>query len=292
MSGLLDPGFLARLERLDFLARKVRSGEMRGDVSTRRGGAGSMFRDHKSYTQGDDLRFLDWNVYSRLGELLIKQFDAEENLSLLLVVDASGSMDFGDVSKHGVALRVAAALGFIALSNDASVSLHVAPEASGVPRRTFFGRARVPELLGALEAAGVGGEIDLDREARAAIGRRRGRGIALVISDFFDEHGYGRALRFMRHAGYRVGAIHVLDRRDLEPELEGRVRLVDIETRRGIRRLITPRMREDFTAEVRRWCDGVERFCRSEEIAYVRVDTAWPLERIVRGLIFSGGVLR
>lgn len=292
MSELLDPAFLARLERLDFLARKVRSGEMRGDIATRRSGAGSMFRDHKNYTQGDDLRFLDWNVYSRLGELLIKQFDAEENLGLALLVDASGSMDFGAVQKHGVALRVAAALGFIALSNDASVTLHVAPSTSGVARRTYFGRGRVHEFLGVLESARVGGEIDLEREVKEVVGRRRGRGVALVISDFFDEHGYGRALRFLRHAGYRVGAIHVLDRQDLDPDCDGRVRLVDLETGRSIRRLVTDRMRADFAAEVRRWCDGVERFCRSEEIAYVRIDTGWTLERIVRDLIFSGGVLR
>lgn len=292
MSGLLDPEFLSRLERLEFLARKVRSGEFRGDVVTRRSGAGSMFRDHKNYSQGDDLRFVDWNVYSRLGELLVKRFDAEESLSLLLVVDASGSMDFGADRKHDVAIRIAAALGFIALSNDASVSLHVAPEQAGVPRRTTFGRSRVHAFLELLDGARAGGAIDFVREVKGAVGSARGRGLAVVISDFFDEGGHARALRFLRHAGYRVSAIHVLDRLDLDPGHEGRLRLVDLESGRSLRRLVTDRMLADYAAEARRWCEGVERFCRSEEIDYIRVDTAWPLERIVRAMILSGGVLR
>ena len=89
---------MARLEKLEVVARKVMAGEFRGDTRTRRRGAGSLFRGHKSYAQGDDLRFLDWNVYSRLGELLVKEFDAEENLDLVIVLDASGSMDFGRVT--------------------------------------------------------------------------------------------------------------------------------------------------------------------------------------------------
>ena len=292
-SDLLDPAFLGRLEQLDLVARKILSGELRGDVRTRRRGTGSLFRDHKSYTQGDDLRFLDWNVYSRLGELLIKQFDAEENLNLLILLDTSGSMDFGRENKLEFAKRVAATMGFIALNRYATVDLAILPRgAAAGGRHSFFGRNNVVPFFRVLDEVRPGGDLNLLDEFRAAVGqRRRGRGVALFVSDFFTETGYAKGLQFLRHAGYRVGAIHTLDQLDLHPDVNGRVRLVDIESGRSVRRHVSRRMLEAFESEVRSWCDGVERFCRNQDVAYVRIDTSWRLERVVTTLLLKGGIL-
>ncbi|MFT7619439.1 MAG: hypothetical protein ACI97A_003093 [Planctomycetota bacterium] len=288
---LLDSAFLARLEKLDIVARKILSGEFRGDVRTRRRGAGSLFRGHKSYSQGDDLRFLDWNVYSRLGELLVKQFDAEENLNLLLVVDASGSMDFGGNNKMIFAQKVAAALSFIALNRHARVDLAILPQDKKKGSAPFFGRNAIGPLFQRLGSIEAGGDFDLQAELRGMVGKRRGRGVALVLSDFFAESGYSKPLQFLRHQGYRVGALHVLDREELRPKLHGRTKLVDIESSKSMKRDVSKQMIDAYEDEVRNWCQGVETFCAGNDIAYARLDTAWTLERVVTQALLRGGVL-
>ncbi len=287
---LLDPAFLARLEKLEILARKVAAGEMRGDHPTRRRGSGSLFRDHKNYSQGDDLRFLDWNVYSRLGELLVKQFDAEENLDLLLVLDASGSMDYGLANKLDFARRVVASLAFIALNRFAKVDLLVLPRSAG-PGGAYFGRAQLFPLLRRLQDVKAGGEVDLAEDLPPLVARRRARGMALIVSDFFSERGYERAFDFLRHRGFKVGLVHVLDRAEFAPELAGRLKLEDLETGRSLKREVSAALLAAYRQEVDRWCRGVERAAAEREIAYARLDSALPLEHAVSELLVRGGLL-
>ncbi|MCB9833121.1 MAG: DUF58 domain-containing protein [Planctomycetes bacterium] len=289
--GLLDPAFLARLEKLEILARKVVAGEMRGDHQSRRRGSGSLFRDHKNYSQGDDLRFLDWNVYSRLGELLVKQFEAEENLDLLLVLDASGSMDYGQANKFEFARRLVAALAFIALNRFAKVDLVILPRAAGTGG-SFFGRGQLFPLLQRLQAVRPGAAVALDEDLPPLVGRRHGRGLALLVSDFFAEQGYRRALDYLRHRGLTVGLVHVLDRAEFAPELAGRLRLEDLETGRSLKREISPQLLEAYRQEVERWCRGVERAAVEREMAYARLDSAQGLEQAISLLLGKGGMLR
>lgn len=288
---LLEADFLARLQKLEILARKILAGEFRGDVRTRRGGAGSLFRGHKTYTQGDDLRFLDWNVYSRLGELLVKQFDAEENLNLLLIVDASGSMDFGLHNKMMFAQRVAAVMGFVALSRGARVDLAILPKQNQRGVKAYFGRNSTRLLFKDLSEIRCGDDFDLQSELKAVVGKRRGRGVALVLSDFFTEGGYELPLQFLRHVGYRVAALHVLDREELLPQISGRTKLVDLETGSSVRRQVSKDLLLAYEAEVKKWCQGVEKFCHSHEIAYARLDTSWELDRVITESLLKGGVL-
>jgi uncharacterized protein (DUF58 family) len=290
-AGLLEPAFLLRLEKLELVARNVLSGEMRGDTTTRRRGQGALFREHKPYTQGDDLRFVDWNVFSRLGELVVKQFDAEEALKLSLILDATASMDFGKDNKLVCAQRLAAALGYVALNRLASVELEVIGGRQPL-RSRWFGRPKIRPFLSALEGISAGGGADLFERARAFAGRRGGRGVAIVISDFFAETGYARALQLLKHAGFKLGVVHVLDVADARPALAGSCRLVDMESERSARAVLGHRELELYAAEVGAWCAGVERFCHVHEISYCRVDTHRPLEDVVMRLLVQKGMLR
>src|SRR3954462_6433666 len=114
---LLDPAFLARLEQLELVCRKVFLGRMKGERRSKRKGQSVEFADYRPYVVGDDLRFLDWNLYARLDRLFLRLFMEEEDLHFYLLLDSSLSMDFGTPTKLYYAKQVAAALGFIGLVN-------------------------------------------------------------------------------------------------------------------------------------------------------------------------------
>src|SRR5437763_3203145 len=114
---LLDANFLARLEQLEIVSRKIFVGKTKGERLSRRKGQSVEFADYKNYVIGDDLRFLDWNLYGRLDKLFIRLFLEEEDLHFYILIDNSLSMDFGNPSKLHYAKQIAAALGFIGLCN-------------------------------------------------------------------------------------------------------------------------------------------------------------------------------
>src|SRR5579862_6368063 len=117
ISTLLDPAFLARLEQLELVSRKIFLGLMKGERRSKRKGQSVEFADYRNYVKGDDLRFLDWNLYARLDRLFIRLFMEEEDLHFHVLFDNSLSMDFGKPSKLHYAKQIAAALAFVGLVN-------------------------------------------------------------------------------------------------------------------------------------------------------------------------------
>src|ERR1700676_4759461 len=114
---LLEPSFMARLDQLDIMSRKLLAGKLKGERRSKRRGQSVEFADYREYAVGDDLRFIDWNIYARLDRLFLKLFLEEEDLSLYILIDVSKSCDFGDPNKAMYIKRVAAALGYIGLVN-------------------------------------------------------------------------------------------------------------------------------------------------------------------------------
>ena len=114
---LLDPQFLARLEQLELVSRKIFLGRMKGERRSKKKGQSVEFADYRNYVIGDDLRFLDWNLFARLEKLFIRLFMEEEDLHFYVLIDNSLSMDFGNPTKLHYAKQLAAALAFIGLVN-------------------------------------------------------------------------------------------------------------------------------------------------------------------------------
>ena len=112
---LLPPDLLARLERMELVSRKVFRGRLKGERRSKRKGQSVEFADFRNYVPGDDLRFVDWNLYARLDRLFLKLFLEEEDLHVYFLIDASPSMDFGEPTKFFAAQQIAAALAFVGL---------------------------------------------------------------------------------------------------------------------------------------------------------------------------------
>src|SRR5436190_11150827 len=120
---ILDAAFLKKLERLSLITKRPFAGQMKGEKRSVKRGTSVEFADYREYMLGDDLRYVDWNTAARLDKLFVKLFIEEEDLYLALLIDSSKSMDFGSPKKLHYAARVAAALGYIGLSNYDRVSV-------------------------------------------------------------------------------------------------------------------------------------------------------------------------
>src|SRR2546426_2064994 len=226
---LLPPQLLAQLERLELVSRKIFRGRMKGERKSKRKGQSVEFMDFRNYVVGDDLRFLDWNLYGRLDRLFIRLFLEEEDLHFYILLDNSLSMDFGSPSKLHFAKQVAAALAFIGLVNMDRVVIEAfndrltqsMPAARG--RRSLW---RVMDFLQKLEPAGPS---DLRGALRTFSLKCSGKGIVVLLSDLMDKGGYEDALRYLVARQLDIYLIHILSQEEIEPEVVGALQLVDIE---------------------------------------------------------------
>src|SRR5436190_23747660 len=143
MDQLRSPELMHRLERLELVSRKMFLGRMKGERRSKRKGQSVEFADFRNYVAGDDLRFIDWNLYARLDKLFLKLFLEEEDLHFFALIDTSGSMDFGEPTKLDYARQLAASLGFIGLIRGARGESGTLGSTFKDPGPTLRGRARL-----------------------------------------------------------------------------------------------------------------------------------------------------
>jgi uncharacterized protein (DUF58 family) len=267
------------------LARKPVRGWAAGQRRSRRAGRSLEFCDYRAYAAGDDMRYLDWNILGRTDRMVIKLFVDDEELSLHLLLDASASMDCGEPSKLEWATRMAAALGFIALSGLERVGLGILRERVTEGRKAARGRGHIVPLLEFLAGVEGGGTSHLNESLAQYAARMRGSGMVVLLSDLLDPAGYEAGLRALLERRLELHVIHLLSPQELEPPLEGDLRLIDRET--GEARLLA--VREDtlraYHERLRRFLDGAEAFCRANAIGYYRATTDTPLEQFVLGAL-------
>src|SRR5687767_4404535 len=148
---LFDSDFLKKLEYLSLVSRRVFRGSILAQRRTMQLGGGIEFADHRQYTPGDDFRYLDWNVYARHGDLLLKRFQEEEDLHVYFLLDCSKSMDFGEPSKFDFARQITAALAYIALADLDRITVVAFSDEIVADFPLTRGKARILALLKFLE---------------------------------------------------------------------------------------------------------------------------------------------
>jgi uncharacterized protein (DUF58 family) len=276
-----SPEFLAQLERLSLLSRRAFRGSVKGERRSPRRGHSVEFADYRAYGHGDDLRYVDWNVYGRLDRLHVKLFVDEEDLCLHLLVDASASMRFGAPSKLEYALRTAAALGFVGLVNHERVGVGVLRERASEGWPPSRGRNQVVGLLNFLTAVVPTGPTRLNEALADYAARAREPGLAVVISDLLDPHGFEAGIRTLLERRYDVHLVHLLDPDEVTPELAGDMRLEDAETGEVRDITVDAETIRGYRERLSQFLQRVEGFCRSHEIGYHRVVTDTPVEEFV-----------
>src|SRR3954451_2851646 len=228
-TSLLDPQFLHRLEQLELVSKKIFLGVMKGERRSKRKGQSVEFADYRNYVIGDDLRFLDWNLYARLDKLFLRLFMEEEDLHFYVLIDNSLSMDFGSPTKLHYAKQVAAALGFIGLVNLDRVMMEAFSDRLVQSLPAQRGRRSLWRVLDFLNKIEPSGPSDMAKALRTFSIKSSGKGIVVVLSDFMDKGGYEDALRYLIARQMDIYAIQILSQEEIDPDITGDLKLVDVE---------------------------------------------------------------
>jgi uncharacterized protein (DUF58 family) len=284
---LLDLALLDRLERLQLATRRRLVGEFSGEHRSIRHGSSLDFADYREYHPGDDYRRIDYHLYARLDLLLLKLFEADDDLHVRLMVDTSTSM--ASDGKLDQAVRLAAALGFVALVRRDTVSLHTFPSRNLAQR--FAGRHSTNALFKVLEGLQAGGETNFVRAATHTIARPGPAGVSIVISDLLTPE-WEDGLRHLPARRGDVVVVHVLSRAELWPDLVGDMDLVDSETGARIPVSAHPDLLREYSDRAQQWCLDVATLCRHMGAGYVQVLSDEPIgPRLLAGWQ-RAGVLR
>jgi len=230
LTSLLSNATLSRVERLRIAMPRLFTDRRRGEHVSGRSGTSNEFSDFRDYVAGDDVRFVDWNIFARLNRPYLKLYMQEEETHVAIFVDASTSMTFE--GKLDLARRLAGAFGVMGLFGGERVSVYglnrKGAQPAALPSRT--GRGSMGTLFRFLEALEGGGDVPVEEGIEIALKRHVGRGIAIVISDFLSFGDLRRAFNLLFSVGLIPCALHVLGPTETDPDLTGDSRLVDSET--------------------------------------------------------------
>ncbi len=274
----LNPDFLRKLEYLRVVARKVHTGRFSALQRSRKLGRGIDFADHRPYTPGDDFKDIDWNLYGRLDRFMVRLAEEETELNLYLLVDCSKSMS---EAKARYVRQVATALAYVALAHLDRV--HVYPFGDGLlrPFSPTRHKAQAVQVYRWLEAAEPVGATNIEVACSSFAGVVRGKGIAIVLSDFLAPGGWQRGLDLLRHGRFEVGILQVSDPDEADAPAKGEVLLADRETG-SVRRLrITDRMASEYRKAFLAHGQALQDYARAHNLFYAHGRTDHPFEEMV-----------
>lgn len=294
---LFDSAFLSKLEQLYLLSKKLFRGEHRAERPSRQIGASLEFADYRNYVLGDDLRSIDWNVYGRLDRLFLKLFEEEQDLHIYFLVDDSASMRWKpageELSKFDHARRITAALAYVALANLDRVNVQWFGQTIVGDLGLARGKAHFHKVLDFLRRAPEpDGPTSLSSSMRTFAQRTRRRGLAIVLSDFFDPAGFEEALSLLKYNRFDLHVIQVLDPAELDPRHTGDLRLVEPESGETLELTSNDALIRRYRDEMDAFLAALTTFCHKQGIAYARATTAVPFEDLVLRVLRDGLLLK
>ncbi len=274
--------FFEQLEVLNLAVRRILSGERKGEHFSLQSGGTVEFSDHRAYTPGDDLRYLDWNVFARHGELFIKEFAAEEEAHILLIVDGSRSMDFGSPNRFQFARKICAALAYVTLAQFDTCSVLAAGKETRFLLRRVHGKRQIYDLIDRLEHMEPNAKQAFDHPDILRAITSRENTTAILLSDFYDHQAIRSYLRRLRALQFDAFSIHLLTPEELDPEATGSTEFVDRETGEKLKLTVDMETLEAYHEVLQKHLDRIRTLCLQYGSDYARLTSTTPL---VSGII-------
>ena len=291
---LFDSRFLQKLEYLSLVSRRAFPGQLLAHRRTKQLGSGIEFADHRDYVAGDDYRYLDWNVFARHGQLLLKRFQEEADLHVYLLLDCSRSMGFGGEpgapTKFDYARQITAALAYIALADLDRVSVVAFAQELLATFPLTRGKQRIVALLRFLnELQPVGHDTDLQRSADAFVHRTIRTGVAVVISDLFDPRGFQEGVDRLRYRRHEPHLVQVFDPAEANPTLRGELDLVDLERETPRAVTISERSLKQYRRVFAEFLESVRSYAHRQGMACVQAPTDVPFDELILRMMRVAG---
>jgi uncharacterized protein (DUF58 family) len=283
----------SRFERLSFVTRRQAYAGLGGEHRSRRPSSSTDFVDYRPYQPGDDFRHVDWNVYGRLGTLQLKVTEGRERLDVVLVLDCSSSMDFGNPPKLGFAAQLVAALGYIGMARADSVRIVcLARQPSTQGFGPFARRGRLPHLVTELSKIAPAGLVDLNDSLATCLPTDVAQPLVVLVSDLLTPAGLSDGLESLQARHADVVMLHVLSPDELEPRLSGQIELLDAETDETLEVGVSLETLAAYRARMAAWLGARQTECSQRGMRYVRVPTDRQLDAVMLDDLRRGGVLK
>lgn len=294
---LLSPLFMQSLDKLDVLSRKILAGKLQGDRRSKQRGQSVEFADYRPYVAGDDLRFIDWNLYARLDKLFLRLFMEEQDLAVTIAVDLSRSMHYGKPDKSHYARQLAAALGYISLVNFNRVGVFAFGGQKMDMQTGLRGRRPIKQMLGFLATTTptpAASSASLSDMTRKLVMASPGKGMIILVSDFMDKGDLDAALAPLASDRWDVHALHVLSPQEMDPRkdtLTGDMRLRDMEDGEMTEVTMSSELLKRYAVNLENYCAMVRQSCLRRGVSYALAESGVPFETMVLQHMRQRGLL-
>lgn len=293
----LNDAFFSRLETCALNLRSDLTGFFGGKHLVKTYGQTVEFADYREYMLGDDIRRIDWNLYSRFEKYFLKLFTDERQMHTQIFLDCSASMGRVYPGKAAYAIAAAAALGFLSVHNTDKVSFKLMKENRAEdPYGVLVGKKAFFRAIASLEETQFDGETDI---AAAVTGCETGTrdGLTVIISDFLTDSNWKKAVDYLQYKNRQVLLLQILTPEELDPSYSGNVNLLDAEAvdqfdSRNMRLKITSGMLAAYDEALRDFLADMKSFCSSRDTGYITVNSKEPIERVLFGELLKVGIMQ
>ncbi len=283
----LNDEFFSRLEALSFNLKSYLSGYFGGKHLVKSYGQTVEFADYREYQLGDDIRRIDWNLYSRFEKFFIKLFTDERQMKVQIFLDTSASMGKDNPKKAAYALACAAGIGYLAIHNMDKVSFNIMKEnVCENVNGTIIGKNQFFKAVKTLEDLKFENEVDLEKCILNCNDDGTANGIAVIISDFMTDTNWKKAVDFLKYKKRQVLLLQILTPDEEDPSYIGRVNLIDSESldiadTKNMRVKINSVMRQAYAEALADFKKDISEFCKKRDIDYISVNTGTPVESVL-----------
>ena len=292
----LNDEFFSRLETLSLELRADLSGFFGGKHLVRTYGQTVEFADYREYMLGDDIRRIDWNLYSRFEKFFLKLFTDERQMHTQVFIDCSASMGKDNPKKAAYTVGVAAALGYLSVHNMDKVSYHlIKGEKAENPFGTIVGKRAFFNAISTLEEMEFDEESDLQK---SVLNTETGSndGLTVIISDFFTNSDWKKAVDYLCYKKRQVLLVQVLMPEEIDPLYTGRVNLIDSESvdlsdTKNMKIKIDRASQIAYEEALKSVLDELQSFCNSRGAMFVSISTDQPIETVLFKELLKVGIM-
>ena len=281
----LNDAFFSRLEALAFNLRKDLGGYFGGKHLVNTYGQTVEFADYREYMLGDDIRRIDWNLYSRFEKYFIKLFTDERQMHVQIFIDCSGSMGKVNPDKGAYAIAAAAAMGYLAIHNMDKVSYHLIRGGKAEnPFGTIVGKTAFFRAMKTLDRIEFDGEAEISHAIISNPNTGTGDGLTVIISDFFSNDDWKKGVDYLVYKKKQILLMQVYSPDELDPTYTDRINLIDAESvdmadARNMKLRINKSMQQAFREAVTAFYDDIGNFCKKRGAGFIALNCEKPIER-------------